>query len=145
MPAYPVPDYFTAASPITVDVANIMLPTLDYMVKGAGVNNTSNNPAVPQPPKPNVPEWCLGFAIRQGLFYVSSPIARGQGFVDRFTARFGTSVTSTPALVFASDIATATAAAASLGRTIDEVYRAAAHVYLSIRTNDTHRFFVPAL
>lgn len=145
MPSYPEPAYALADVAITVDVADTMLQALVYMAQGAGVNNTTKNAADPQPPKPNVPEYCLGFAIRQGLFYVSSPIARGQGLVDRFTARFGMAVTSKPALVFASDIATATAAAASLGRTIDEVYRAAAHVYLSIRTNDTHRFFVPAL
>jgi hypothetical protein len=141
----PVPDYFNAASPITLDVANIMLPTLTYMAQGAGVNNVSNNPAIVLPPKPNVPEWCLGLCVRQGLFYVSSPVARGQGLVDRFTARYGAAVTSMPALVFPADIATATAAAASLGRTLAEVYRTAAHVYLAMRTNDAARFFVPSL
>ena len=135
--SYPVPNYETATLPVTVDVANEMLGVLTGMAKGAGINNVG----LFDPPKLNVQEWMLGLAIRQGLPHLS-PGSVGAQFVDRFDARVS-AVTPTGSLLFAADVALATAIAAASGRTLAQVYRTAAHIYLSLLHNDAHRFLVP--
>lgn len=136
---YNLPAYETASISVSLDVANAMLPVLVGLAQGAGINNVP----LDDPPKPNVQEWQLGFAVRMGLPSLD-PGAIGAAIVDRFDARIGVAVTSSNALLFAADVALATALAASTGRTLAQVYRTAAHVYLSRYTQDSARFFVPS-
>lgn len=136
---YAAPAYETATSAVAVDVANVMLPVLLGMAQGEGMNNVP----LGDPPKANTQAWQFGFAIRMGLPSLD-PGPIGAALVDRFDARIGASVTSANALLFAADIALATALAASTGRTLAQVYRTAAHVYLARYTQDPARFFVPS-
>lgn len=137
---YDPPAFESADVAISLDVANDMLPVLVGMAQGAGMNNVP----LGDPPKPNVQEWQLGFAVRMGLSALT-PGSIGAALVDRFTARIGVAVTSSNALIFAADAALASSLSEASGRTMAQIYRTAAHVYLARYTQDPARFFVPPI
>lgn len=136
---YPVPNYFTAAIPVSVEVADDRLVLLANFAQGQGINNVP----LGDPPKPNVQEWMLGFAVRRGLGELDPGSVAAQ-FIDRFDARVS-AVTATGALLFADDVTLANAIAVASGRSLAKVYRTAAHIYFALLENDPHRFFVPIL
>lgn len=133
------PNYFDADQPVTLDVADIMLPVLVNMAKGAGINN------VPpfEPPKPNVQEWMLGLMTRVGLQSLDSIPTYGNLFVQRFDDRFDGATTATDALLFADDVALAGMLAGLFDAPLAKVYRTAAHYGFAIWTQDVGRFLVP--
>jgi len=142
MPAYPDPNYLTATIPVTLDVANDILPVLLNMAKAAGKFDVPKDP--PTPPKANYQEYTLGLCVRLGLTHLA-PGTVGAALIDRFDARFTGAVSSQGALLFADDVTLATTTATNTGRALAQVYATAAHYYLSILNNDAGRFLVPSL
>jgi hypothetical protein len=136
---YPNPNYFDADQPVTLDVADVMLPVLVNMARGAGINN------VPpfEPPKPNVQEWMLGLMTRVGLQSLESIPTYGAPFVQRFDDRFDGATTATDALLFVDDVTLANTLASTFGVSLSKVYRTAAHYGFAIWTQDSGRFFIP--
>lgn len=136
------PNYLTSTIPVSLDVADTILPVLLNMTKGAGKFNVPQYP--PTPPKANYQEYMLGLCVRLGLPHLA-PGTAGAALIDRFDARFSGAVSSQGALLFADDVTLATTTAANAGRTLAQVYATAAHYYLSILNNDAGRFLVPSL